>query len=58
MSNFAAMSSPDSGRLSPADKTTSEIIDVISSSNYVFVEVSVRFRIRFPLIFLRLQSLA
>ena len=54
MSNFAATPSPISGRLSPADKTTSEIIDAFSNSNYVFLDVSVEFSIHFPLRFLGL----
>jgi hypothetical protein len=54
MSNFAATSSPISGRLSPADKTTSEIIDAFSNSNYAFMDVSVKFSIHFPLRFLGL----
>src|ERR1035437_152644 len=54
MSNFAATSSPIPGRLSPVDETTSEIIDAFSSPNYVFLDVSVGFRIHFSLRFLRL----
>jgi hypothetical protein len=54
MSNFAATASPVSGRLSPVDKTTSEIIDAFSNDMYVFLEVSVKFSICFPLSFLGL----
>src|SRR5229473_3493834 len=54
MSNFAATSNPILGRLSPADKTTSKIIDAFSNSNYVFLDVSVKFSIHFPLRFLGL----
>ena len=57
MSNFAAMSIPVSGRLSPVDKATSEIIDAFSNTNYAFWDVSVGFRIRFPLRFLSLRVL-
>jgi hypothetical protein len=37
-------------------KTTSEIIDAFSNANYVFMDVSVGFRIRFPLRFLGLTT--
>jgi hypothetical protein len=56
MSNFAATSIPILGRLSPLYKTTSEIIDAFSNANYVFMDVSVEFRIRFPLRFLGLRA--
>ena len=45
MSNFAATSIPNLGRLSPADVSTSKIIDAFSNINYVILEVSVGFRI-------------
>jgi hypothetical protein len=58
MSNFAATSSPISGRLSPVVEITSEIIDAFSNTNYVFLDVSVGFSIRFPLRFLGLEASA
>ena len=51
MSNFAATLGPILERLSPLVKATSEIIDAYSNANYVFLDVSVGFRIRFPLRF-------
>jgi hypothetical protein len=38
------------------DKTISEIIDAFSNGKYVFWEVSVKFRIQFPLRFLGLGA--
>jgi hypothetical protein len=49
MSNFAATVIPIPGRLSPVDKTTSEIIDAHSNAKYVFLDVYVKFGIPFPL---------
>jgi hypothetical protein len=57
MSNFAAMSGPNSGRLSPEDQITSKIIDVFSNTNYAFWDVSVGFRILFFLRFLDLRGI-
>src|SRR5579864_1702548 len=54
MSNFAATAVPFSGRISPTDKASSKIIDAFSNGNYVFVDVSVEFRIYNALRFLRL----
>src|ERR1700687_2045245 len=54
ITNFAATSLPLSDRISPTDKASSKIIDAFSNSNYVFVDVSVEFRICNALRFLRL----
>jgi hypothetical protein len=57
VSNFAAMSGSKAGRLSRADKTTSKIIDAFSNVNYAFLDVSVGFRIRYPLAVLQLRGM-
>ena len=41
--------------LSPADESTSEIIDAISNAKYVFLDVSVKFSILLSLRFLSLR---
>jgi hypothetical protein len=50
------MPSPNLGSLSVVDKATSEIIDGFSNANYAFWDVSVGFRIRFPLKILILRG--
>jgi len=58
MSNFAAMSGSDSESLSPADKTTSKIIDVFSELDYAFWDIPVGLCIYFPLLLLQLRKMA
>lgn len=50
------MSSSVSGTLNPANKATSVIIDAFSNTKYVFWDVSVGFRICFPVEFLELTG--